>query len=98
MKSMPTADAVALLDSAINATERQDTTCAPSDFSTEDDSVLLTLRERKFEIQGYSAEVDGKSIIHEFILKVRDSGALLSAEVVAVRGRCRGYTFGQITQ
>lgn len=98
MKATVNADAIALLDSAIMATDRDDASCNPGDFSTENQQILGALRGQEFAIEAYDVEVDGEEVIHQFILKKRDSDVLLSADIVAVDGECRTYTFALIAR
>lgn len=98
IKETANMDAALLLKSAIAATDREERACIPSDFTTENEDVLQALRDDKFEIRAHDVEMDVGEVVHHFVLKERDSDMLISADVVAINGNCRFYTFSIISR
>lgn len=98
MKSKAPPEALAFLGAAIAAIDSKNAQCQSSEFSTDDQQVLAALRDRDFEIVAYKNGTDDDGSEHQFILKQRNSQMLLSADVVAIRGKCSTYTFARIAQ
>lgn len=92
------ANAIAVLNEAIDSLDAHFSKCEVSEFSTEDGEVLEALRTRDFDVIEYEMEVEGEEVEHHFIVRQPGSGLLLSLEVVAVDDECSSFTFGRIVQ
>ena len=70
--------------------------CKESEFSTEDQEILLDIKKRDFEVAEYSIDTQDGETIHRFILNSHAKSGILIAEITASRGRCSEYMFGKI--